>query len=432
VAQREVYADYPAKAGAVQNFILDGLPPWLIFQVQLRGRTEGQTAFDFKQGNGRVYELTRAYGSMEITPRPWFTFYAQFIDTHALGLPVGLVQSNMRDAFDLRQGFLEFVPKIGRVPVSLYAGRFELKFGNERVVGISDWTNNSRSWDGFKADVGTQKNFVTLFSTSVVSVHPTSLDNHGAGLTFHGAYAELRTLVPKTDLEPFVLVRTVRGVTSQQALKGNEVEVTFGSEVEGDMTHGFTYDVVGDLQRGSYSNDSIDASAGIAHLNYEMAGLPWKPRLGGEIHYATGNDHRDPYKKTTYDQQYPSNHNAFGLTDYFGFQNMREERADLDLAPRKNVTVLIQGEFLNVPSRLDAVYAGGGTSEFSAPAGGFAHDDIGQEIDASGDYTFKKYWVAEMGIGHLFAGRLLAQAHHPEPETLGYFSLRYEFKLSQH
>ncbi len=430
-AQKEVYADYPKATGDVQDYILSGLPRWLIFQFQLRGRTEGQTAFDYTTGSGQVYELTRAYGSVEVDPTSWFTLYAQFIDTHALGLPLPLVQSNMRDVFDLRQGFLEVHPRIARVPVSLYAGRFELKFGNERVVGISDWTNNSRTWDGFKADIGAKEDFVTLFSTSVVTVHPSSLDNHGAGLTFDGAYAELRTLAPKTDFEPFVLVRAVRGVTSQQGLKGNEVETTFGTEVEGDLAHGFTYDVMGDLQRGSYSNDSIQAGAGIVNLNYERDTARWKPRLGGEFHYATGNTHREPDRISTYDQQYPSNHNHFGLTDLFGFENIREERMNLDLAPHKNVTVLIQGEFLNVPSRADDVYASAGGVQFKPPAGAFAHDDIGQEIDASGAYTFKQYWLAQMGVGHLFAGRLLAEAGHPEPETLGYFSLTYKFKLSR-
>jgi hypothetical protein len=50
--------------------------------------------------------------------------------------------------------------------------------------------NNSRTWDGFFGHFGdgTDKNNVDVFSTSVVTVHPTSLDTHGAGLTFHGVY----------------------------------------------------------------------------------------------------------------------------------------------------------------------------------------------------------------------------------------------------
>jgi hypothetical protein len=72
------------------------------------------------------------------------------LDTHALGLPLRDVASNMRDVFDFRQGYLNF----HYVSAQLFVGRQELKFGDERVVGISDWTNNSRTWDGADLRIG--------------------------------------------------------------------------------------------------------------------------------------------------------------------------------------------------------------------------------------------------------------------------------------
>ncbi len=107
----------------------------------------------------------------------------------------------------------------------------ELRIGDERVVGISDWTNTSRTWDGFYMRVG-NVNQLNIFSTSVVTVHPTSLDTHGAGLTFHGVHAKLATYVPHTTIEPFVLVRALPRVTSQQGVVGSQTEVTFGSYYE--------------------------------------------------------------------------------------------------------------------------------------------------------------------------------------------------------
>ena len=126
------------------------------------------------------------------------------MDLHALGLPLRDTAANMRDTFDLRQGYLDFHYK----PVQFIVGRQELRIGDERVVGISDWTNTSRTWDGFYMRVG-NVNQLNLFSTSVVTVHPTSLDTHGAGLTFHGVHAKLATYVPHTTIEPFVLVHAL-------------------------------------------------------------------------------------------------------------------------------------------------------------------------------------------------------------------------------
>ena len=133
----------------------------------------------------------------------------------------------------------------------------------------------------------------------------------------------------------------------------------------------------------------------------------------------------------TYDQEYPSNHNAFGLTDLFGYQNIRQERMNLDLSPSKNLSFLVQGQFLNLAQKNDSLYAGGGTVAIKAPTGGFATDQIGQEFDASGKYVFHDYLVANFGVGHLFPGSVLLANNHGAAETIGYFSLTYRFRVDK-
>ncbi len=428
-AQTQVYSDYPQTRGKVERWKLEDFPSWLSLDMQIRLRTEDQTSYQYTSGNDRIYELTRIYGGLTVRPTSYLTGYMQFIDTHALGLPVNIVASNMRDVFDLRQGYLEF----HRNDLQLYAGRRELKYGNERVIGISDFTNNSRTWDGFYGHFGgeTDKNNVDIFSTSVVTVHPTSLDTHGAGLTFHGVYGTIGSWIPNATLQPFVLVKAFPNVKSQQGIKGSEVETTFGAEMEGRLPAGFDYDVLGDLQRGNYSNNSIHAGAGIAKLAYQFNSLPWKPRLGGEYDYSTGNPHQNLNRISTYDQQYPSDHNAFGLVDLFGFQNIKQERVNLDLGPTKNLSLLIQGEALGVSSRFDSIYNGAAGVAVQAPANGFATNSIGDGFDASAKYVFHDYWVVNAGVGHFFPGSLMSANHHGAPLTLPYFSLTYRFKVGK-
>jgi Alginate export len=428
-AQEQVYADYPQTRGKTEEWKQEDFPSWLSIDMQIRLRTENQTSYQYIPDNNRVYELTRLYGGLTVRPTSFLTGYMQFIDTHALGLPVKHVASNMRDVFDLRQGYLE----LHHNNLQLYAGRRELRYGNERVVGISDFTNNSRSWDGFYGHFGdrTDQNNVDVFSTSVVTVHPTSLDKHGAGLTFHGVYGTIGSWIPNTTLQPFVLVKAFPRVRSQQGKFGSEVETTFGAEAEGRLPKGFQYDLLGDLQRGSYSNNSIHAGAGIAKVSYLFASLPWKPRIGGEYDYATGNPHQNPNRISTYDQQYPSSHNAFGLFDLFGFQNIRERRVNLDLGPTKNLSLLIQGEALGVSSRFDSVYDSAGALSVQAPAHGFATSNIGDGFDASAKYVFHDYWVVNAGVGHFFPGTLMSANHHGAPLTYSYFSITYRFKVGK-
>jgi Alginate export len=159
--------------------------------------------------------------------------------------------------------------------------------------------------------------------------------------------------------------------------------------------------------------------------------VPWKPRLGGEYDYATGNPHRDPNRISTYDQQYPSDHNAFGLVDLFGFQNITEKRVNLDLGPTKNLTLLFQGEALGVASRFDAVYNSGGAATVPAPTHGFATNSIGDGFDASAKYVFHNYWTVNTGVGHFFPGNLMSANNHGAPLTYSFFGITCRFSVSK-
>jgi len=420
------YKDYPQIAGKVQPLHLSQDPSWLSLDMEVRGRSEGQTAFSYAAGTGQGYELSRVWGGVSVTPTHWLTGYAQFMDSHALDLPLAYTAANMRDSFDLRQGYLEGHGE----NFDVKAGRQELRFGGERLVGISDWTNVSRTFDGFTARVG-DKNRVDLFSASVVTIHPTSFDDHAGGLNFHGAYGTITTLVPKTSIEPYVFIKAMPSVKSQQSLYGTETEVAPGMRIRGNMPMGFDYTVEGVLERGSYSNDSIHAGAAYTKLGWTEERLPWKPRLQGEYDYATGNPHHNTTRIGTFDQLYPSAHNVFGLTDLFGWQNIQQERINLDLNPAKNLTLLIQEGFMQVATRMDGVYSGSASETVKPPTGGFASDDIGKEFDASAKYVFHSYIVTNVGVGHFFPGTVMTENKHAAPQTIAYLSLTYRFKVTK-
>jgi Alginate export len=420
------YIEYPQILGKVQPLRWSELPKWVTFDGQLRGRTENQTSDDYISGNNQLYELTRIYGGMTIQPSEFLTGYIQFIDTHALGLPLKYTLANMRDTFDDRQAYLNFHVK----QYSIIAGRQELKYGAERLVGISDWTNNSRTWDGFLGRVG-DKNRLDLFATSVVVVHPTALDTHGAGLTFFGAVGTTRTWVPHAMIQPFVYVKALPRVKSRQGIFGTETEVTSGVEAAGQYRKGFDFDGLIAFQRGSYSNNSIDSSAGYIKAGYTARSLFLKPRFLGEYDYASGNTRKNLNEVNTFDQQYPSNHNAFGLTDLFGYQNIEEERMNLDLTPAKHVTLLIQQEWLQVDSRFDNIYSGSAGTVIAAPTAGLQSGDIGREFDASGKWVIHDYLVMNVGVGHFSPGTVMRENAHGAPLTLAYFGLTYRFKMSR-
>jgi len=419
------YIEYPQILGKAQPLHLSSVPKWATFDGELRARLENQTSDNYISGNDQAYVLTRIYGGMEVRPTKYLTGYIQFIDAHALGLPLQYTAANMRDTFDARQAYLDFHMERYRI----IAGRQELKYGSERLVGISDWTNDSRSWDGFLGRVG-DKNRLDVFATSVVQIHPTSLDTHGAGLTFFGAVGTVGTWVPHAMIQPFVYVKAFPRVQSQQGIFGTETAVTTGVEAAGYLPEGLDFDGMIALQRGSYSNNSIDSSAGYIKAGYNLQKIFLKPRFLGEYDYASGNTRQNLNRINTFDQQYPSNHNAFGLTDLFGFQNIKEERMNLDLTPAKHVSVLLQQEWLQVASRFDNIYSGSAATVVKAPTTGFLSGDIGREFDASGKWVIHDYLVMNAGVGHFSPGTVMRENGHGAPLTTAYFSLTYRFKIN--
>ena len=166
-------------------------------------------------------------------------------------------------------------------------------------------------------------------------------------------------------------------------------------------------------------------------MDYSVPKLPWSPRIGGEYDYATGSTRRTPYRISTYDQQYPSNHNTFGLFDLYGYQNIRQERLNLDLGPTQNLTFLVQGEFLNLVSEHDSLYASEDTVPLRAPTAGFTTDQICQGFDASGKYVYNNYFVAHLGVGHFFPGALMLPNNHAPAQTYAYFALTYRFRVDK-
>jgi len=418
-------AQKTAEVSASQSATSEGLPKWLSVDLELRSRTEEQSAINFLPGISPVYDLTRLRIGVGVKASKHFSAYLQMQDAHALALPVRFVASNMRDTFDFRQAYL----RLDISKTTTFLGRQELRFGDERLIGISDWTNTSRTFDVIRTVIGNPENRLDLFSGSVVQIRPNELDTTRGGLYLHGAYATLTTLVPHVRLEPYVLMKTPT-VESRQGILGRETLVAPGIRITGKLPANFDYSLEGVLERGAFANDSIRASAGYVKAGYTLHSLPWRPHLQAEYDYASGDPRRDPSVVRTFDQFYPSNHDVFGLTDVFGWQNIVQRRLNIDLHPAKSLYVLLHGETLDVASTNDSVYSGSGGVLVHPPSGGFGSDRIGTEVDGALQYAWKRIPLLwELGIGHFWPGALMSANNHGAQLTLTYFQLTYRLKV---
>jgi hypothetical protein len=94
--------------------------------------------------------------------------------------------------------------------------------------------------------------------------------------------------------------------------------------------------------------------------------------------------------------------------------------------------MVFQGGFLNLAQKDDSVDSSSASVVAKPPKGGFATTDSGQQVDASRMYSM----VANIGVGHLFAGEVLIDTRHRVyrhlvAEPIGYFSLPYCFRVDK-
>ena len=238
--------------------------------------------------------------------------------------------------------------------------------------------------------------------------------------------------MPHAAIQPFVFVKAFPRVLGANGVFGTQTTVTPGFEAAGNIPGGFNFDALWAIQRGSYSNESIEASAGYIKAGYRAANCCVATAAAGRVRLCVGQSaDRTRYEIETFDQQYPSNHNAFGLTDLFGFQNIKEERINLDLTPTKHLALLIQQEWLQVASRQDNVYNGSAAVVVKAPDGGIPERRHWPGVRRVGKVGhLRDYMVMNVGVGHFSPGTLMRENAHGAPLTLAYMGLTYRFKLN--
>jgi hypothetical protein len=124
------------------SYVNKSLPDWLRVSGEERVRPEIHTAYSFEPGVDDAYVLNRLRLSFDLAPTAWFRAFIQGQDSRAMGIDPTHCTSSVKDVFDLRQGYIEF--RNGETGwIRLRAGRQELQFGAQRLVGVSDWSNTS-------------------------------------------------------------------------------------------------------------------------------------------------------------------------------------------------------------------------------------------------------------------------------------------------
>ena len=343
------------------------------------------------------------------------------------------------DTIDLQQGFGELLLPIGdRASVSIRAGRQELAFGKERLIGVVDWTNVERTNDGVRATFQSPNNVLDLFWVRPVVVEKYEFNDNQGQTSFCGIYDTLTvpgsTKARGAHLSLYGLWLNLDGIASYSASsvagKGDSNTYTLGTELTATAA-GFDFDLEADYQFGDFKGQQISAYSVATEEGYTFAQAAFAPRpfIGFDI--ASG-DHDSRNKHIgTFNQLFPTAHPFFGYMDFLGRQNVIDVHPGIELTLLKerryarSISVRTEYHQFWRESTSDATYntAGG----VFRPAGAGDSSSIGGELDTLLRWQVDRHLGTYFGYSRFFAGKYLEQTGPSRDVDWFYAAATYTF-----
>ena len=430
----------------------------VVFDLQERLRWENRSNnFDFNSAaraltDGNWFEQRFRIG-VAIKPVDWLKIYAQGQDVREFNsrrpLIPGASGAEGDDAFDLRQAYIE-IANYDKCPFGLKVGRQELSYGDERLIGVSDWTNYARTFDAAKLIYKGHGFSLEAFTATPAIITRSKYDQSDLfngnethrDLVLSGGYLSFDSLPFGTwDFYTFVLdqangnVGYAQGTLNTALPKGSLLDrsdfVTIGTRVKGDpkKLHGWEYTGEFAYQVGKVRDLNLSAYALNAGVGYNFLDTPWTPRIFAEYNYASGDDNPADHDIGTFQNLFPTNHKFYGIMDMFSWQNMQDAHVSVSVKPAKTLAAEAGYYAHWLANNNDAWYRSNGINTVRPlnAAAQNAGNYQGSEVDVLVTWNPKKYFQVQGGYAHFFAGQYLKDTGAHDAADFGYVQMLIAF-----
>lgn len=402
------------------------LPAWIGFGLEERLRWEGMVNQSFKANNTDYYLLNRWRFLMQIKATSWLRIVGQLQDARAWWQNPPLQPPNT-NRFDIKLAYVELGDPEHHW-VSVRVGRQLINYNNT-IIANSEWRDQGRSYDAVVTNLHVDRFHLGIFAASAVVPLDEGISHHQEGNNIYGMYGAIDNLIlPTSSLEPFVLWRvnpSVSEETAKKALTGHESEQAYGVRWKGLAFNNFDYSVEGIREAGSDGNNNIRAWGTTDGIGYRFNPVLFKPRVFTQYDYASGDKNAHDEIHGTFDTMYPTAHDRFGVSDQFGWQNIKAIRAGVTIEPHNRWT--LTGQWLDfwLASATDSLYNTSGGSIVRNTAG-TAGNHIGQEADFYTWYEINRHLNLGVGVAHIFPGQYLMLMEKGPNFTYPYFALNFK------
>ena len=379
----------------------------VVFGIEDQTRFEYRdNNFDFNSGlrtiNDDSWLLNRFRLSMQLKPADWLTFYVQGQDAREIAsdradIP-GLLGAEGDNPFDLRQLYVE-IGDAKVSPLSLKVGRQVLLYGDQRLIGPLEWSNISRTFDAVKLRyTGKDGLWVDAFISSVVVIDRFGMDDSDKDSLLSGLYVHIPTLGIQ-DTEVYALYFDDTNRNDHFLTLGTHWKSTPGKLGPWDYETEFV------VQTGTAGGRDLSAFASYVEAGYTFQ-APWKPRLGLEYSYASGDGNAADNKQGAFQNLFPTNHLHYGLMDAFSWSNSHDIALHLSAKPTTKLTTSLDFHLFWLADTADTWRRANATTAVR-PANAAASNYAGSELDVLVTYAASTHLTLTAGYSHFFAGNYL-------------------------
>jgi hypothetical protein len=397
-------------------------PPKLTFSGQIRARVETTNVESYASAlKRRGYDLTslRTRLGLGVETVQNVKGFIQIQDSRSWGSEAS-VTANAANV-DLHQGYMDVLDLFAQ-PLDLRVGRQELQYGDQRLISPLDWNNVGRAWDGARLRWRGSNYTVDLFDTVVKEVNIAKRNGH-----FWGLYATCKA-VPKHEFDAYILGRDQRDGTVPNEVAtstGNLSDRTVGARFKG-AASGFDYTGEADWQFGRKAGQRVRAWAMAATGGYTLD-VAYKPRIGAEYDFASGDSDRTDGKLQTFDPLYPFGHSYQGYQDIFAWKNGHDFKGSVSVDPVADWRLQADFHHFMLHHSDDAWYDATGAAIVGRSAGVASSKNVGNELDLHVKGKFREVITMWFGYSRFFAGSYVRAMTNRGDRDWGFFQAAFNF-----
>jgi hypothetical protein len=399
-------------------------PSWMKWGVELRGRLELPAAVNFEADqNDRFYlNRIRVWAGIEATRR--LRFHVEGQDARGPGFSDSEALDSVEHHLDIRQAYAEFGGPKGAWEVR--AGRQELAFGDERLVGADNyWDALGQTFDALRLSYRRPGLRLDGFGAFVVAPTCERLTRPSTGNRLYGLYASLDKGIRGSVIDPYVFWKSNRRVGDGVGPRGDSDVFTYGARAAGHLPPQLDYNVEMALQGGHEAEESIRAWAGHWELGFRPLRADFGPRLGAEYNFASGDSHPADGRHTTFDDLYPSGYNKYGMADPFAWRNLRNIAGGLDCSLNRSWRLGLGYRALWLASIQDSLYTEGDSFLTHNPQA--SGDHVGNQASIMATWEPSERWQFHAGLARFFPGSYLTDSSYPGRLSTPFFMVNYRF-----